>query len=215
MNQEEIWAAIAAERNGLADMLEGLPEDAWEHPSLCAGWRVRDVAAHLALAATISAPRAFVEFVRARGDFNRMIRDTAIRHARRPIPEIIAEIRAAAASRRLAPSTKPLDPLFDALVHGQDIAVPLGIERVMPREAARVCTTHIWERGFPFHARRRLHGLRLVATDIDWSIGEGKVVAGPIQALLLLVSGRPAALPELNGAGTAELAARLSANGRA
>lgn len=209
MNQEEIWAALEVERRGLADLLDELPQGDWERPSLCAGWRVRDVAAHLALATQATAGQAFVELVKARGSFNGMIYNTAVRHARQPIPEIIGQIRESAVSRRRAPTTKPLDPLFDALVHGQDIAVPLGIERVMPLEPARASATHIWERGFPFHPKRRLRGLRLVATDVDWSVGEGDVVEGPVQALLLLVSGRPAALPSLSGTGMAALTARM------
>ncbi|MEU8246682.1 maleylpyruvate isomerase family mycothiol-dependent enzyme [Nonomuraea sp. NPDC048916] len=210
MNQEEIWAAIQTERNDLADLLGTLSQDDREHPSLCAGWRVRDVAAHLALATDIPTTRALAEFARARFSFNRMIHDTAVRHAGHPYAEIIQQIRRSATSRRLAPTTKPLDPLFDALVHGQDIAVPLGIKRPMPLEPARAAATHIWERGFPFHPQRRLRGLRLVATDIDWTAGEGDPVQGPIQALLLLLSGRPAALPDLSGTGTTALTSRLA-----
>ncbi|WP_327585903.1 maleylpyruvate isomerase family mycothiol-dependent enzyme [Nonomuraea sp. NBC_00507] len=209
MNQEEIWAALEIERRGLADLLDSLPEQDWERPSLCAGWQVRDVAAHLALATRIKLASALVEFVRARGNFDRMVHDSAVRHARLPIGEIVAQVRESAGSRRRAPSTKPLDPLFDALVHGQDITVPLGIERAMPLGPARTCATHVWERGFPFYPQRRLRGLRLVATDVDWAVGAGEVVEGPIQALLLLLSGRTAALPGLTGAGTAALTARL------
>jgi uncharacterized protein (TIGR03083 family) len=140
-----------------------------------------------------------------------MVRDSAVRHARLPTGEIAAQVRESATSRRRAPATRPLDPLFDALVHGQDIAVPLGVERAMPPGAARACATHVWERGFPFYPQRRLRGLRLVATDVDWAAGDGDVVEGPIQALLLLLSGRPAALPGVAGAGAAELAARMAA----
>ncbi|RVX46924.1 uncharacterized protein (TIGR03083 family) [Nonomuraea polychroma] len=209
MDQEKIWAALEIERRGLADLLESLPAAEWERPSLCDGWRVRDVAAHLALATRANLAWGLVEFVRARGNFDRMVHDSAVRHARLPIREIVAQVRESAGSRRRAPSTKPLDPLFDALVHGQDITVPLGLERVMPLVPARACATHIWERGFPFYPQRRLRGLRLVATDVDWAVGEGDVVEGPIQALLLLLSGRPAALPSLTGAGTAALLVRL------
>lgn len=211
MDQEEIWAALEAERRGLADLLDSLPVAAWERPSLCEGWRVRDVAAHLAIATRVTLPWALAEFVRARGDFNRMVRDSAVRYAAgRPIGEIAGQVRESATSRRRAPTTKPLDPLFDALVHGQDIAVPLGVERAMPLDAARACATHCWERGFPFYPQRRLRGLRLVATDVDWAVGDGDVVEGPIQALLLLLSGRPAALPSLGGAGAAALVTRMA-----
>ncbi|GII06108.1 maleylpyruvate isomerase family mycothiol-dependent enzyme [Planobispora takensis] len=212
MNQQEIWAALEIERRSLADMFDGLSPGDWERPSLCEGWRVRDVAAHLAMSVEIKVGPALVEFLRARGSFNRMIRDSAVRYAqRRPIGDIIEEVRESATSHRRAPTTKPLDPLFDALVHGQDVAVPLRIERPMPMEAARVCATHIWERGFPFHPQRRLRGLRLVAIDSDWAVGEGEVVQGPLQALLLLMSGRSAAaLPELGGAGMPALSSRIS-----
>ncbi|MFG1708283.1 maleylpyruvate isomerase family mycothiol-dependent enzyme [Nonomuraea sp. M3C6] len=205
MNQEDIWAALGTERRALADLLGSLSADDWEQPSLCESWRVRDVAAHLALATRVSLPSAIVEFARARGSFDRFVRDTAVRHARLPIGEIVEQVRESATSHRRAPTTKPLDPLFDALVHAQDIAVPLGVDRAMPLDVARACAAFIWERGFPFYPQRRLRGLRLVATDVDWAVGEGDVVEGPVQALLLLLSGRPAALPSLRGAGTARL----------
>lgn len=210
MDQDEVWAAVQIERLGLADLLGSLSEAELERPSLCAGWRIRDVAAHLALSTAVGPGRALVEIVRARGSLNRMIHDTAVRHAATPFDEIVEQIRASATSRVRAPGTKPLDPLFDALVHGQDIAQPLGLKREMPVEVAVAMTTYIWERGLPgYSPRRRLHGLRFVATDTEWSIGEGAVVEGPMQSLLLILSGRPAALPYLTGAGTAEVGSRM------
>ena len=87
--------------------------------------------------------------------------------------------------------------LFDVLVHGQDIALPLGRSLVMPAEAARAGADRVWAMGWPFWARRRLHGVRLSATDIDWTIGEGRVRSGPIAALLLLLTGRAEAAAPL------------------
>jgi hypothetical protein len=37
----------------------------------------------------------------------------------------------------------------------------------------------LWTMAWPFWARRRLRGLRLVATDADWSAGAGKELRGP------------------------------------
>ncbi|MET8988036.1 maleylpyruvate isomerase family mycothiol-dependent enzyme [Nonomuraea wenchangensis] len=209
MRQEEIRSVLASERRDLADLLDALPEAAWDRPSLCEGWRVRDVAAHLTFA-TAHTGRALAAFVRARGDFDRAIHDSAVRLARRrPADRLVAEIRRSADSRRRQPSTKPLDPLFDVLVHGQDIAVPLGIERAMPVAAARACAQHVWDRGFPFHPRRRFAGLRFAATDADWSAGARESVEGPVGSLLLVLSGRPAGLAALTGPGLPELARRL------
>ncbi len=54
---------------------------------------------------------------------------------------------------------------MDVLVHGQDIAVPLGIERPMPTDAAVAGFERVWKMGWPFHARRRLRGIHLAVTD--------------------------------------------------
>jgi len=68
----------------------------------------------------------------------------------------------------------------------------------------------VWSKSFPFGARRRLHGFRLVATDTSWTAGSGEGVQGPIAALLLVLTGRPAGLSHLHGEGAAALAARFS-----
>src|SRR5689334_17328087 len=128
---DDVWAVVDAQRSSLADLLDELSAAEWEQPSLCAGWRVRDVAAHLALAHTGPAA-GMVAMVRARGSFDRMIRDTALRHSGVPAGQLIAEIRSMVGSRRRAPGISHLEPMLDVLVHGQDIAVPLGRVRPMP-----------------------------------------------------------------------------------
>ena len=195
----------------LADLLDDLDEAEWDVPSLCAGWRVREVAAHLALAHT-GAAAALTGMVRARGSFDRMVRDTALRHAATPPAQLVGEIRAMVGSRRTAPGVTHLEPLLDVLVHGQDIAVPLGRTRPMPRDAAAAAATRVWTTPWPlstaFSCRRRLRDLELVATDADWSVGAGRRVEGPIAALLLLLTGRTtAALPHLAGPGVDRLRA--------
>jgi hypothetical protein len=96
--------------------------------------------------------------------------------------------------------------LFDVLVHGQDIAIPLGLRLPMPTDAAAESATRVWSMGWPFWAERRLRGLRFVATDLDWSVGSGRYVTGPIGAVLLLFTGRTAtAAPLLSGPGAARL----------
>ena len=87
MDRDEVWRAIDAERSSVADLLDELSAEEWETPSLCAGWRVRDVAAHLTLA-QMGVRTAAVEILRARGDFNRMIRDSARRRAELPVEEL-------------------------------------------------------------------------------------------------------------------------------
>lgn len=201
-----VWAAIDAERLDLADCLDDLTDAEWEQPSLCAGWRVRDVAAHLALAQTGTA-RAALDLLRAGGRLQRMIHDSAVRHAELPPATLAGEIRAMAGSRRTAPGVTPLEPLLDVLVHGQDIAVPLGRPRAVPVEAAAIAATRVWTMPWPMSTTfPRVRGLRLVATDTDWARGEGELVEGPIAALLLVLTGRAAAARDrLTGPGVARL----------
>lgn len=205
MDEDAVWRVIDDERSRLADLMDGLSEAEWRTPSLCADWTVREVAAHLTLAHT-GALSATISLVRAGGSFNRMIRDTAIRQARLPVQEFPRRLRAMVGSRRTAPFLTALEPLIDVLCHGQDIARPIGRAHPMPADAAVAAADHIWARSFPFRARSRLRGFELSATDARWRVGTGERVAGPISALLLLVSGRPAGLSELSGPGLPRLA---------
>ena len=206
LDLDAVWAAIDHERLDLADLLDGLAPAEWEQPSLCAGWRVRDVAAHLALAQT-GAGRAAVDLLRARGSLRRMIHDTAVRHATAPTERLVAQIRGMAGSRRTAPGVTPLEPLLDVLVHGQDIAVPLSRPRAMPVDAAVMAATRVRTMPWPMSTTfPRVRGVRLVATDADWAAGEGDPVEGPIQALLLVLTGRTAPVRDrLSGSGMARL----------
>jgi len=207
---DDIWQAVERNRLAAADLLSDLTPQEWEHASLCPAWRVRDVAAHLTLAPQVTVRETVVAVIRARGNFNRMIRDTAIRKAGEPPEQLVGQLRAVATSHKLAPMTTPLDPLMDVLVHTQDIALPLGRRVAMPTEHARAAAQHVWTRGFPFFAQRRLRGFRLTATDTDWTAGEGATVEGPIESLLLLVTGRPVRIDRLAGEGITALKERLS-----
>lgn len=209
MNRDDVWQTIDEERLSLADLFGSLSADEWETALLCTGWRVRDVAAHLTLAHMGMLP-AVLAMLRAGGNLNRMIRDTAVRQARLPTGQYAVLLRGMIGSRKTAPGITELEPLIDVLVHGQDIALPLGRTRPMPPAAAATAATRVWSMGRPFHAERKLSECRLVATDHPWSAGQGLQVEGPIAALLLLLTGRRAALPQLSGPGAGQLQARMS-----
>lgn len=203
MDSETRWTAIETERRSLAALLEELSPAEWEVQSLCSEWRVRDVAAHVAMTPTEPGPGAIaVGLVRARGNLWAFGRDVARAHALRPTGQIVDELVRDAALRTMPAVTNARNILMDALVHGQDIAVPLGIERAMPVPAAVAGFERVWGMGWPFHARRRLRGFRLVATDGAVDVGAGTVVEGRVQDLLLLATGRTAAaVPRLRGRG--------------
>ncbi|SDC95362.1 TIGR03083 family protein [Geodermatophilus telluris] len=206
MDLDDVWRYIDAERASLADLLDDLSPAEWDTPSLCAGWRVRDVAAHLTQA-QMRLREAVVPAIRAGGSFDRMIRDSALRVGPLPDAEYGRRIRAMVGSRRRAPFISPLEPLVDVLVHGQDVAVPLDRDRPVPPAPAAAAARRAWEMGFPFHARKRLAGLLLRATDGDLVLGAGAPVEGTTGDLLLLVTGRTATVHRLSGAGVHRLPA--------
>jgi uncharacterized protein (TIGR03083 family) len=211
MDRDESWRVIDEQRQVLAGLLETLTPEEWATPSLCDEWTVRDVAAHLSVAATIPTGEALRWLVRARGSFDRMIHDSAVDRARRPTGQIVADLRGVVGSRKLAPGTFWRDPLLDVLVHGQDIARPLGKDLATPPEAAAEAADWAVRRAFPYFWGRRLRGLRLVAEDVDWSRGEGPEVRGPMASLLLVSTGRAAGLADTSGPGLGLLAERYAA----
>ena len=212
IDRHRVWQVIDTQRTKLADLLEDLSDDEWRQPSLCAGWTVRDVAAHLTLQ-QLGLTDVIAMMVRWRGSMDRTIQDAAHRRATALSTEqIIAEIRGMVGSRRHNLGVTHLETLIDILVHGQDIAIPLGRHHDMPPAAAATAASRVlsmrWPRPRP--AARTVTGFRLIATDTPWSAGVGPEVHAPMAALLLVCTGRLAALPQLSGDGAADLTARLS-----
>jgi uncharacterized protein (TIGR03083 family) len=207
---EEYWSAVRTLRLRIADLLESLTPAQWNAPSLCQGWRVRDVAGHLAIIPTITTWNTVAVAPRAGFNPNKINTLVAVRSGSRDCGLIVSEIRQHAPDRRTARLLDTRDCLFDVIVHAQDISMPLGREFLVPAEYCRPALQRVWAMGWPFHARRKLAGLSLTATDLDWAEGDGPEVCGPALALLLLVTGRTAAaLPSLNGPGTAMLKERV------
>lgn len=209
---EARWSDIERERESLADLLDSLTPKQWEVPSLCARWRVRDVAAHVAMTPIPepSTPTLLRELARARGHLWNAAAEIAIAYAQRPTSAIVEELRRQADSRRFPAFSNPENMLLDTLIHGQDVALPLGIQRPMPTEAALAGFRRTWSMGWPFHAQRRMRGIRLVATDAPLAVGDvdGARIEGLLADLLLLISGRTStALARLEGEGKALLCA--------
>lgn len=188
MDSDQIWAVIDAQRADLADLLDGLSPEQWTAPSLCDGWRVRDVASHLTHS-HMSPLRAMVEAARSGFRFDPMIRRLALEDSRSQA-QITAALRGMVGSRKKILGTTDRDPLMDILVHGQDIAVPLGIDRPMPTDAAVEVANHMWHMRFPMNPSKRLQGVRLLATDVDFAVGAGSEMRAPIRDLVMVIAGR-------------------------
>ncbi|MCZ2806442.1 maleylpyruvate isomerase family mycothiol-dependent enzyme [Modestobacter sp. VKM Ac-2983] len=201
---------VAAQRHALADLLDTLDRDEWSAPSLCLGWTVHDVLAHLTLSTRQSTAGMVLRILRARGDFDRAeARAARERAAAHPPATLTAQLRETAAVDRRVGLSSPRDPLVDVLVHGQDIARPLRRRLPTPPELAVPALRHVWSNVFYGRPSRRLHGVRLIATDTAWSEGAGPEVCGTAGDLLLLATGRSVSASGVTGAGVGEVAARL------
>lgn len=202
--KENVRAMVARERNELADLLGSLTDEQWNTESLCAGWRVRDVVAHLLYEVTPPLTYA-LETLRAGGSFDRINARYVERWRDRPIAELLAAFET---TRRGGFPTRvaPRIALADTLIHHQDIRRPLGLARTVPAPHLLTLLRH----PDPFlRPGMRMRGLRFAATDVEWERGSGPAVEGPGAAIVLAVAGRSAALAELEGAGVEILRERL------
>ncbi len=210
IDTDALWAGIDDQRARTAALLEGLTPEQWEHPSLCDGWTVRHVAAHLTMQQ--QRVRDALGFISRHPSIlrsmplNTFIHDAGVLQAQALSTEqIVARIRNGIGSRRHNPGITPLETLTDILVHSQDIAVPLGVDLPMRPSLSALAATRRWDTRNTWLAtvnrRLPLDTYQLRATDTDWSRGQGPEVTGPIGAILLLLTGRTAALGQLAGRG--------------
>lgn len=210
MDKQEIETAVKDARLQLCDLLTELDEQELATPSLCSGWTVREVAAHLTVTTRATVGFALKEAVKARGSFDRMTSNVAHdRSARFSTAELIEQLRESAESSRRMPGSGPMDPLMDLLIHLQDIARPLKRNQPINADVAGPTLTYVTENRL-LGAPKRLAGLELVATDVSWTSGTGQQVRGTTEDLLLVASGRPAGLEHLTGEGVERLAERLT-----
>ncbi|WP_183095308.1 maleylpyruvate isomerase family mycothiol-dependent enzyme [Nocardioides stalactiti] len=203
MDKSDVWRHIHAERAALAATLAELTDEEWQEESLCTGWTVHDVAAHVISNPQIGWGDLVSMAMRNLGrSYNTMIfRDVKRRGAQETRESILADYAAYADSTRRVPVVATLDPLIDVLLHHQDIVRPVGRSRTMPPEAALLAADRLRQVSFLLGTRRLVRSVRMVADDIDWTRGEGPTVSGPIQELLMLCSGREPDRTLLSGDG--------------
>ncbi len=198
------------ERAELADLLATLTPAQWEAPSLCAGWRVRDVVAHMYSYEELGPVGLVGRFVRGGLRLDRINAAGVAAYADRSPDELLALVRDHQQPRGLTAGFGGRIALTDGVIHHQDIRRPLGLPRDIPAERMRVVLE--FARTAPtIGAAKRVRGLTLVATDLDWRAGSGPVVEGPAEPLLMAVAGRRGVAGELTGPGLETLAARIGA----
>jgi uncharacterized protein (TIGR03083 family) len=193
-------AATAAERRDLAALLGTLDPARWDAASLCAGWRVREVVAHMTMPYRYSLPQFLSGMIRARGNFNRM----SDRSARRDTTllsdaELTAALRDNAEHPWKPPGGGPEGALSHDVIHGLDITVALGVDRRVPEARLRIVLQGMTGKGVRYFGAD-LAGVQLRADDMDWTFGSGAPLHGSAQDLLMVVCGRKLPAGRLRGA---------------
>jgi len=199
------------ERAELGAFLVTLAPEQWDAPTLCGGWAVRDVVAHLLGYDPMGLGGFARNLARARFDPDRA-NQRVVDGLRDADPEVLVElVRRHEEPRGVGALFGGRIALTDGAIHHQDIRRPLGLPREIPSERLRVILDFAMVAP-PIRAFVRTRGLRLVATDLDWSSGRGTAeVRGPGEAVLMAAAGRAHALGELDGPGVETLARRCDA----
>jgi uncharacterized protein (TIGR03083 family) len=205
----EMWTTVAAERGALVDDLEGLTDAQWETPSLCAGWSVRDVVAHQSGTADLNPATFLVHLARNGFSFTRFV-EAGIREHRGSSPAETLEIFRSLQHSTSAPPGPTLSWLGETIVHSEDVRRPLGIRHTYPADAVRDVMGFYAGSNTLIGTKKRIAGLRLRATDQDWTHGDGPVVEGPLLDLLMAATGRAAGCDALAGDGVSTLRSRCS-----
>lgn len=205
MNDTEVWAAVDRRRRAVVELLSGLAPHEWDTPSLCDGWTVRHVAAHLTMP-LLTMPQLALLAIRYPGRTNRLIRDGSIDLARRHDPgQLVQRLDLLVGRHRAFPGLTCRESLIDAVGHTFDMTIPLG--REIPVPAAEVAEAA--DRVVSYHGRGNakvfrslpLATFRLTATDHAWCTGDGPPVTGTMADLFLLLIGRTVRIGQLHGAG--------------
>jgi uncharacterized protein (TIGR03083 family) len=203
----EVWPVIHAERKALASDLHGLNEAQWSSRSLCTDWTVRDVLAHMTATARLSPPSFFVKLAGSGFSLTRLQgKDISAEKGSSPA-DTLSGFESIVTSTGHPPG--PADTMLgETIIHSEDIRRPLGLHHAYPTEAVVQAANFFKGSNLIIGTKRRITGLKLRATDTNWSTGAGPEVAGPILALLMAMTGRKAATAELTGEGVETLASR-------
>ena len=198
-NDARLQPAVAAEFASLAGLLAATSVAQWDTPSMCRGWRVREVVAHMTMAARYSQEEFMAELSRCEFDFTRLSNEVASRDASLPVDELVASLRSGIMQRWTPPGGGYHGALTHVVIHGLDVTVPLGAPRCSPDETIRVVLDNLTAGGGHAHFSIVINGRRLQATDLDWSHGSGQVLRGAAADLALALCGRAIPAGRLEG----------------
>ena len=201
-----VWPQLAAERSALVDYLPTLSDTDWARQSPCPGWSVRDLVAHI-VAGAKTTPLTFGPSLAVSGfSFDKLAaRGIRQQHDKSPT-ELISALRSRVHAKTLPGSAY----LGEALVHGEDVRRAVGAPPGdHPADHLVAVADYYKKTGAPVRGKKRIEGLKLSATDVEWTTGSGPEVQGPLVLLIMAMCGRGFAIEGLSGPGKGQLASRV------
>jgi len=207
MKTEEIWKHIHSERTDTVDTWAALSPEQWASASWCEGWSVQDTAGHILAAAEQTPANFFKEMAAARFRFNVFAEHAAKRLGSLGPNELVRRLSLRTTTKNHPPAPV-IAMLGEIVVHGEDIRRPLGIVHRSPEAALVAVADNYKKTNLLIGSKRRIAGLGLRATDVDWAQGQGPEVSGPLISLIMAMAGRPGVYPDLMGEGVVSLSER-------
>jgi uncharacterized protein (TIGR03083 family) len=211
------WQLVCDEREDILVFFRNLTPDQWEMPSLCAGWRIKDVAAHLLIDEPVQhgmTMRVLPLLAKQGFSINRVNAHWIDQNRNRTAASIVESFQHDSANGVgvIGHLLGPAVALRALVIHHQDMRRPVHLARIIPpnRLVAALDALLTWRGNVSIGSRSRAKDLRLRALDVTWSYGHGPEVVGPGEAILMALAGRAAALKDLDGEGKALLAKRVS-----
>ena len=203
------WEELAS----ISEFAHTLSDEQWDHDSLCDGWRVRDVMSHMIIGYTTPAFEMIGKLAKYRFNVPKGSKEVSVAYGSAHSPaEILAvfdTIPKEHVRKGIARVIRSSEGLLDHVVHHQDMRRPLGMPREVPEDRLVAALDVAPGLSGFVGSNKRAAGLRLAATDVEWSHGDGPEVTGTGEAILLALTGRRVVLDELSGDGVATLRERL------
>ncbi len=153
----EVAAAVADEYVALADLLEASDPAVWDAPSLCEGWRTREVVAHMTMPARYSGPEFMAELEAVGGDFAALSDTVAARDGALPADALLSGLRSDVLHGWRPPGGGLEGALTHCVIHELDITEAVPLERRVPASSDRPRARHRRRPAFAQPLRRGPH----------------------------------------------------------
>ena len=213
-NNEIVWQHVKIARTNLFNYISSLDAWQWDQPSLCQGWRVRDVVAHMTILYKYPAKTAAIDLARSGFKLNGFLYKTAIQQGQQDYQRLLKNYQEMIGHKNIPFFVPAFNALVDTLVHEQDIRIPLDHQKQIPAEVLQIIFKHWEPKRYNIGEKitgikKRTKGLKFITTDMDLTFGQGLVVTGSAQDILLILTGRKPALNNLHGEGVNILRQRM------